>query len=271
MSNKAQAWAWQVEIGGVAKLVLVALADHADDKGICWPGARGLAAKCGVTERTIRANLKQLAEQGLIEAEERKRDDGSQASNRYYLNMEISSPWGVNASSWGETFTPQGEVDREGGVKQKGSLEPSLETKLETKDEPSLLFGVANANAEQPAQKTKRVKKTPEPWTAPEWTKPFEVLAGWGEGNHWAAQAKIEDACQKAGMLPLAVASEFAPYYEGNASQHRWKHPMTALANTVHIQIDKAKKARAAPPANGNGAHPGREETTHERWLRENT
>ena len=102
MSNKAQAWAWQVEIGGVAKLVLVALADHADDKGICWPGARGLASKCGVTERTIRANLKQLAEQGLIEAEERKRDDGSQASNRYYLNMEISSPQGVNASPQGE-------------------------------------------------------------------------------------------------------------------------------------------------------------------------
>src|SRR3990167_3409781 len=118
VSNKAQAWAWQVEIGGVAKFVLVALADHADDKGICWPGARGLAAKCGVTERTIRANLKQLAEQGLIEAEERKRDDGSQASNRYYLNMEISSPWGVNASYGGVNVSPRVEEGGEGGVKQ---------------------------------------------------------------------------------------------------------------------------------------------------------
>ena len=139
MSNKAQAWAWQVEIGGVAKLVLVALADHADDKGICWPGARGLAAKCGVTERTIRANLKALAEQGLIEAEERRRDDGSQASNRYYLNMEIYSPQGVNASPQGEIdregrvkqIQGEGEAKGEGRVKQKGSHEPSLETKLE--------------------------------------------------------------------------------------------------------------------------------------------
>ena len=41
-------WAWQQLLKPVPKLVLMALADAADDEGVCWPSVATLASKVGV-------------------------------------------------------------------------------------------------------------------------------------------------------------------------------------------------------------------------------
>jgi len=92
MSNLAEAWAWKQDIPLTTKGVLLALADHADDEGVCWPGIKGLALKCRISQVTIRYHLRLLRNLGLISAEKRLRTDGTQTSNLYRLGVNILIP-----------------------------------------------------------------------------------------------------------------------------------------------------------------------------------
>ena len=88
MSVKAMAWAWTQEaLSEGEKLLLMAVADHADDEGVCWPGQVGLAKKCGVTDRTVRTRLKKLETLGLIAREPRYNAEGKRTSDRITLNF----------------------------------------------------------------------------------------------------------------------------------------------------------------------------------------
>jgi hypothetical protein len=63
----------------------MALADAADDHGVCWPSVSTLARKCSVSTRTVRRSLRVLIDSGMLIAEARRRHDGSSTSNRYRL------------------------------------------------------------------------------------------------------------------------------------------------------------------------------------------
>ena len=78
-------WAWQQSLAPTLKLVLMALADAADDHGVCWPSVSSLAKKCSVSTRTVQRSLRVLIDGGLLTAEPRRRRDGSSTSNRYRL------------------------------------------------------------------------------------------------------------------------------------------------------------------------------------------
>jgi len=80
-------WAWLQVLSPSSKLVLMALADAADDQGICWPSVPTLARKCSVSPRTVQRVLKALTEQQLLVSEQRHRPDGSCSSNRYRLGL----------------------------------------------------------------------------------------------------------------------------------------------------------------------------------------
>lgn len=80
-------WAWHQDLKPVPKLVLMALADAADDQGICWPSVATVATKVGVSTRTVRRVMQGLVRCQLLTAESRHRSDGSCSSNRYRLLM----------------------------------------------------------------------------------------------------------------------------------------------------------------------------------------
>jgi len=69
------------------KLVLMALADEADDSGFCFPGHRRLAWKCTISERTVRRLVSLLAAQHYLAIEPRFAKDGSRTSNGYRLSF----------------------------------------------------------------------------------------------------------------------------------------------------------------------------------------
>jgi hypothetical protein len=87
MSVTVMAWAWKQDLTSTEKIVLVALADRADDDGLCWPGHKSLSTKCGLNRRTIVRVVDRLANKGLISIERRHREDGSLMSNRYVLHV----------------------------------------------------------------------------------------------------------------------------------------------------------------------------------------
>ena len=81
-------WAWHQDLKPVPKLVLMALADAADDQGTCWPSVATIANKVGVSTRTVRRVMQALTSCELLTAEPRYRGDGSCSSNRYRLSLE---------------------------------------------------------------------------------------------------------------------------------------------------------------------------------------
>ena len=81
-------WAWHQDIKPVPKLVLMALADAADDQSICWPSVATIAFKVGVSTRTVRRVMQTLISRKLLSTEQRHRSDGSCSSNRYRLLLE---------------------------------------------------------------------------------------------------------------------------------------------------------------------------------------
>ena len=82
-------WAWSVALPPTSKLLLMALADIADDRGICWPSHPTLAAKCSLTDRTVRRILVLLQAYNLVVVEPRFKTTGSRTSNRYRLAVDI--------------------------------------------------------------------------------------------------------------------------------------------------------------------------------------
>jgi hypothetical protein len=67
------------------KLVLMALADEADDNGFCFPSHRRLAWKCTTSMRTVRRMVSILASQRYLVIEFRFGKDRSRTSNGYRL------------------------------------------------------------------------------------------------------------------------------------------------------------------------------------------
>jgi hypothetical protein len=62
--------AWTVDLPSNDKLVLLALADCANDEGVCWPGLSSLVAKTGRCKRSLQESLRALASAGHITRKE---------------------------------------------------------------------------------------------------------------------------------------------------------------------------------------------------------
>jgi hypothetical protein len=85
-------WGWP--LSGNRKVVALALADEANDSGVCWPSQKRLARKCRLSTRRLRDHLKALEADSKLVREQRHRDDGSRSSDGYRLVLadETSPP-----------------------------------------------------------------------------------------------------------------------------------------------------------------------------------
>lgn len=78
----------QVGLKPATKIVLYWLSDHHNSEtGECFPSHKRLAELCEMTDRSVRNHLEELQNLGLIKIVERKRDNGSQTSNSYLLQL----------------------------------------------------------------------------------------------------------------------------------------------------------------------------------------
>ncbi len=70
MSVAIMTQVWQLDLPDSEKIVLLALADCANDEGLAWPSMATLAKKCSKGERTCQGVIKQLVEKGVLQREE---------------------------------------------------------------------------------------------------------------------------------------------------------------------------------------------------------
>lgn len=164
MSMRLMVQAMNCKVGNPArKLVLLKLADNANDDGICFPSYQYIADKCEMTRRSAISHIECLIKMGLVSKKERKNKDGS-ISNLYFLHLEQGSE---NFALGGENISLGSENFALGGGENispitSHSLEPVNEPKKTTqKSESEMLlerFGITGQLAKDfiAHRKTKR-------------------------------------------------------------------------------------------------------------------
>jgi len=84
-------WAWEQQVvdGSTDRFVLLALADHADpDEHRAYPSVGRIAARTGLSARTVQYALRRLVDTGVVTA-----DEGGRRGTRGYT---LGVPWGVH-------------------------------------------------------------------------------------------------------------------------------------------------------------------------------
>jgi len=99
-------WAWdQTAINGNEKLVLLRMADYADEHADSFPSYSKLANSASISRSTAMRIVSKLEQKGYIEKHERKRKNGSATSNIYRLNLSF-----FDKKNHGETDDPSSKV-----------------------------------------------------------------------------------------------------------------------------------------------------------------
>jgi len=92
MSVLLMAQAWQVKLANAArKLVLVKLADNANDEGRCWPSYAYLAAQCEMSERSVIRHINDLVLTGFIKRTHRYGGAQFNKTNIFQLTIEAGN------------------------------------------------------------------------------------------------------------------------------------------------------------------------------------
>ena len=159
MSMRLMVQAMNCEVGNPArKLVLLKLADNANDDGVCFPSYQYIADKCEMSKRSAISHIDDLIKMGFVTKKARKNKDGSSA-NLYLLHLEQGSEksalGGEKSALGGEKSALGGEKSALGGGEKSAPITShsfNLSINRISDDEIS-------ANAEHADEKTKTSKR----------------------------------------------------------------------------------------------------------------
>lgn len=98
MSWQATAWAEKQKTGSPArKVLLLVLANYADENGLCWPSQATLAEGTEQSIDTVQRQLRKLEADGHILREKRLRAGGQWPGHLYLLNMATEPQFAVRS------------------------------------------------------------------------------------------------------------------------------------------------------------------------------
>jgi hypothetical protein len=120
------------------KLVLLALANFANEKMQCWPSQERLAADTELSARTVWSALKSLTDKGMLQRTSRKRSDGTRTTDVFTLHFAVeirSEPVADFANSTRKSCEHQSQFLQEpvAAVARPTTFEPSVNHQI---DEP---------------------------------------------------------------------------------------------------------------------------------------
>lgn len=113
MSIRVMASVWDSKIDNQTDLlVLLALADFANDQGISWPSLEGLAQKARCSVRNLHRILKRLELEGVLRVQ-RNGGGAPGSTNFYHINLKTDT---------GDSLTPLGVPKVARGVTNGGAI-----------------------------------------------------------------------------------------------------------------------------------------------------
>jgi DNA-binding MarR family transcriptional regulator len=146
MSVKIMSLVWDAtDISPTEKLMLLSLADHANDEGVCYPSAARLAKKTSLSERSVRSCVKRLSDAGWLVV---SRNSGPRGCNVFTITRPLQELHPAGAAPLQEVpegvqevpFTPAGAAPEP----SENHQEPSFIKRASVRD---ILCHVAGSEA----------------------------------------------------------------------------------------------------------------------------
>jgi len=236
MSVKIMSQVWELDIDHGEMIVLLAMADHADDDGQnCYPSNAYLAWKTGYSDRQVRRVLRTLESTGIITRVAHE-EGGRGLATEYRLNPEKGDKKSAFMANKRRTSTTQkGDILSEKadmGVHKGGHsyVPPTISNHQLNIKEPSEDGATAN-------------------FDYPEWFQPLVGLKGFKATAHKNAIQSVREGCEEAGVNEAEIVLAFADYYrDGGRATNGWSDPVAALVRTLPVQINKTRKPTSRPP-----------------------
>ena len=104
MSVKLMSTAWDMDLPMGQKMLLLALCDHANDEGVCYPSQEKLAQKCSMGERTVISHIQWLERHGIL-SRERRQNTQRRKSDLYQITLDGYMPEPANSAP--AKFSPE--------------------------------------------------------------------------------------------------------------------------------------------------------------------
>ena len=215
MSFKSMVEAFEAKIGNPArKLVLLKLADQANDNGLCWPSYATIASACEVDRRTVIRHIKQLEKDGFLRVEKTyNKDAGKNYSNRYHLTIAN----GVKKSLVSEDHHPSDKLSPP--LVTKGH-HPSVKLSPEPINEPISIEPIIESITDDVVSSDVVVSISPS----------FEDF--WNRYDKKIGRKKCADKWAKISNSDKELIMENLPAYLSSIRDKQYqKHPITYLNN----------------------------------------
>lgn len=237
VSNRLMNLAWSVPLPPPAKLVLVALADRADDAGKAWPFATELVERTGLAPATLTRHLGALVAAGLVTQQRRRRTSALYVVQEPALKVAAAGPSKASKK-------PQPEGNQSDGSRTKnnhsGHQEPSERgIPKATHQEPPILF-------DQPTEPPP--DRFPEFWSAYPKRGPGKAMNKDDARTAWAVVLKSIHKPDKDGVVwtvdqIIAGAGRYARECEGMTDRQFVKTPGPWLRKGMWKYEDDAPTA----------------------------
>jgi hypothetical protein len=230
MSIKLMTQVWESNVGPATKrLVLLALADSANDEGVCWPSVATIARKAGASKRRTEEVLAELAAERIVAKQARFND-----SNIYTLNLaDLPRDTGENTPR--ENRTPREDV---GGPPAKSAHTPrenARPNRKRTQKEPT----TADAPASVPAlplpgvddELARRRAEQPKPPT-------LNQLANRLATIHYEAVDKMGNFMGFRAVMAKALNASYSPDQIAEATAELRGRNVTLTAAALRSQLE---------------------------------
>jgi len=258
MSIKIMSQVWELDLPHNAQSIFLALADHADDDGYCYPSVGQLAWKTGYGVRQVQRTLKDLRDQKMAIP------TGSVAGGRHNTVVYRLYP---SAGKQKPPFQPRTERQILADIKGDNMTPIDAETEIkgDTQDAERVTFETQRVSPEtlkgdiamSPESSVTIIETSKEPsedgatanFDYPEWFQPLTVLKGFKATAHKNAIISVREGCEEAGVNEAEIVLAFADYYrDGGRASNGWSDPVAALVRTLPVQINKTRKPTNRPP-----------------------
>lgn len=232
MSVKLMSIAWDMSLPMGQKMLLLALCDHANDEGVCYPSQERLAAKCSMALRTVVSHCKWLEQRGILR-KERRQNTQRRKTDLYYITLdEYSEP--ANSARANSACAKSSPERANFAPSERANFAPSYkEEPSETfnhQREPSEVATGINPAAAEPEfqlaeiQTAKPAKPKPKSEPNPDNVATWQAYAGAYRERYGVLPASNAKTRGQTAQLVRFVGRELAPHLAAYFVSHnnRW-------------------------------------------------
>jgi len=222
---------------GSKLLILLALADHTDVDGVCWPGIKSLAFKARIGERQARYNLRELEKAGEIYVNQ---GVGRTNTSRYFVTVGLDQKQiATTLAKHPELALPplDAELIATGIVNGKGEPEFPISEKEEKGQSHDEKGAIPRHKKGQPTAPESSCESPSEPSVK-------DPLSPKGDGREKSLTGKnklAQDLLEYFSELTCLSIPEPKTTKQGKEFGTAWKRPILAIAKECDFDLERTR------------------------------